>query len=91
MQIAVDKVVGPRPGQAVTLPELSLTERVRIEKESLRKWVLVAEEWRGGAWQRQTTIDEQPSQAQALVRAGAWLQAVAEMTDSQEDRRRDGI
>ena len=83
MRIAVDKVVGPRPGQAVTLPELSRTARVRIEKESLRKWVLVAEEWRGGAWVRQTTIGEQPSQAQALVRAGAWLQAVAEMPDSQ--------
>ena len=83
MQIVVNKVLGPRPAQAVTMQELSLTARVRIEKESLRKWVLSAEEWRAGAWQRQAPIGEQPSQAQALVRAGAWLQAVAEMTDSQ--------
>ena len=83
MQILVEKVLSPRPAQAVYMQELSLTERVRIEKESLRKWVLIAEEWRDGAWVRQTTIGEQPSQAQALVRAGAWLQAVAEMTNSQ--------
>ena len=76
MEIAVDKVLGPRPGQVVYMQELSLTARVRIEKESLRKWVLVAEEWRAGAWVRQTTIGEQPSQAQALVRAGAWLQCI---------------
>jgi len=83
MQIEVNKVLGPRPAQAVTMQELSLTERVRIEKESLRRWVLIAEEWRAGAWQRQTIIGVQPSQAQALVRADAWLHAVAEMTDSQ--------
>ena len=80
MQIVVDKVLGPRPAQAVYMHELSLTERVRIEKESLRKWVLVAEGWRDGAWVRRTTIGEQPSQAQALVRAGAWLQSIKEMT-----------
>ena len=80
VEIAVDKVVGPRPALAVTMQSLSLTGRVRIEKESLRKWVLVAEGWRNGAWVRRTTIGEQPSQAKALVRAGAWLQSVAEMT-----------
>ncbi|MCY4435061.1 MAG: hypothetical protein OXE45_15475 [bacterium] len=68
------------PRYEVSCQEISATTQVVILKESPRKGRLYLQYWKYGRWDTIEQIGKQPSQAQALVHAGAFLQSVKEMT-----------
>ena len=51
--------------------DLALTVRVRLLKVSTREWRLIPQRWEDAVWNPSEAIGTQPSQAQALVQAGA--------------------
>ena len=72
-------------GSAVYCQDLSLVVRVRIIKATTRVWRLIPQSWQNGMWYHSESIGTQKSQAQALVHAGAFLQAVREMAGQTQE------
>ncbi len=82
MQIEITKEA---EGCAVYCQDLALTVRVRLLKVSTREWRLIPQRWEDAVWNPSEAIGTQPSQAQALVQAGAWLQSIREMAGTSTD------
>ena len=69
--ISIDTI---KPGMTSVYTHSLQRFRCIIARLSARKWHLSFDEWIGAEWRTQTTIGTYPSQAVALVHAGAWLQ-----------------
>ena len=69
--VSVDTI---KPGVISVYTHSLLKTRCVIVRLSARKWHLSFDEWKDAKWWTQNTIGSYPSQAVALVHAGAWLQ-----------------
>ena len=70
--VSVDTI---KPGMVSVYSNSLLKTRCVVARLSARKWHLSFDLWIDAKWVTQTTIgDPYPSQAVALVHAGAWLQ-----------------
>ena len=74
------KITKEAEGCAVSCPEVGRSVRVRVVKVSTREWRLIPQRWEQALWVPRAAIGTQPSQAQAFVQAGAFLQSIKEMT-----------
>ena len=74
------KITKEAEGCAVSCQEIGRRVRVRLVKVSTREWRLIPQRWEHGLWAPREAIGTQPSQAQAFVQAGAFLQSIKEMT-----------
>ena len=68
--VSVDTI---KPGMTSVYTHSLLKTRCVIVRLSARKWQLSFGEWINAEWRTQATIGTYPSQAVALVQAGAWL------------------
>lgn len=75
------------PGLRIVRQAAALTLSVHVVKIDARHWRSYAERWRDNAWHSLGLIGEYPSQAVALVEAGAWIERAANATA--EDRIED--
>ena len=81
------KITTLQPGMiSVYCQDVACNQRLVITRRDSRHRHISLDRWQSNHWHTGTTVGEYPSQAVALVQAGAWFERLRLATRTPDDR-----